>query len=126
MSDGPFSTFSPSGTLFAYVPWLMIWKSNVFANAGIYAWLKLFSLVAFIVKYKKQSFYSNPNLNFFFCRFLLSTSQDFSADMFVLWDLFWDLFPHTNSTSVSKKILQSPVSIISILFSTTFAQWVLK
>jgi len=62
MSDGAFSIFSPSGTLFAYIPWLIVWKHNIFATAGIYVWLKIFTLVAFIV----------PSLYIprFFCRFV--------------------------------------------------------
>ena len=62
MSDGAFSIFSPSGTLFAYIPWLLIWKHNVFATGGFYVWLKLFTVIAFIV----------PSLYIprFFCRYV--------------------------------------------------------
>jgi len=61
-SDSPFSVFSPSGTLFAYIPWLALWNNNVLAVAGITAWVKIGLLVATIV----------PSLYIprFFCRYV--------------------------------------------------------
>jgi len=61
-SDSPFSVFSPSGTLFAYIPWMMLWNNNVLATAGLTAWIKMAILVATIV----------PSLYIprFFCRFV--------------------------------------------------------
>jgi len=61
-SGSPFSVISPSGTLFAYIPWMMLWNSNVLATAGLSAWLKMGILVAVLV----PSIYV-PR---FFCRFL--------------------------------------------------------
>jgi len=61
-SDSPFSVISPSGTLFAYIPWMMMWNTNVLANAGMVAWVKLGVLVLVFV----PSMYV-PR---FFCRFL--------------------------------------------------------
>ena len=40
-SDAPFSVFDPSGTLFAYLPWSLLWKSNLLSSAGIYGIVKL-------------------------------------------------------------------------------------
>lgn len=34
-SDSPFSVISPAGTLFAYLPWLALWNTNVLLSAGI-------------------------------------------------------------------------------------------
>jgi len=48
-SDSPFSVFSPSGTLFAYIPWMAIWNNNVLATAGLTAWLKIAILILTIV-----------------------------------------------------------------------------
>jgi len=61
-SDSPFSVFSPSGTLFAYIPWMMIWNNNVLAFSGLTAWFKLTVLVAMLV----------PSLYIprFFCRYV--------------------------------------------------------
>jgi len=61
-SDSPFSVLSPSGTLFAYVPWLVMWKSNVLATAGVLGWVKMAILIGVLV----PSIYV-PR---FFCRFL--------------------------------------------------------
>jgi len=61
-SNSPFSVISPSGTLFAYIPWMMLWNHNVLAGAGLTAWIKLGLLVAVLV----PSIYV-PR---FFCRFL--------------------------------------------------------
>jgi len=61
-SDAPFSVFSPSGTLFAYIPWMMLWNNNVLATAGLTAWVKMGLLVAVLV----------PSLYVprFFCRYI--------------------------------------------------------
>jgi len=61
-SDSPFSVLSPAGTLFAYVPWLVLWKSNVLATVGVLGWLKMGILVGVLV----PSIY----IPRFFCRFL--------------------------------------------------------
>jgi len=61
-SDSPFSVISPSGTLFAYIPWMALWNTNVLATAGLTAWLKMAVLVAVLV----PSIYV-PR---FFCRYL--------------------------------------------------------
>jgi len=61
-SDSPFSVISPSATLFCYIPWMLIWKTNVLATAGMVAWVKLAILFASLV----------PSLYIprFFCRYL--------------------------------------------------------
>jgi len=61
-SDSPFSVLSPSGTLFAYIPWMMLWNNNVLAVAGLTAWIKMGLLVATLV----------PSLYVprFFCRYV--------------------------------------------------------
>merc|ERR1712232_190920 len=61
-SDAPFSVLSPSGTLFAYLPWMVLWKSNALLNAGIFGWLKLLLLLGVLV----PSVY----IPRFFCRFI--------------------------------------------------------
>lgn len=61
-SDSPFSVLSPSATLFAYIPWMMLWNPNVLAVAGLFAWLKFAILIAVIV----PSIY----IPRFFCRFI--------------------------------------------------------
>jgi hypothetical protein len=33
-SDSPFSVISPAGTLFAYLPWVALWNTNVLLSAG--------------------------------------------------------------------------------------------
>jgi len=61
-SDAPFAVINPSGTLFAYIPWMAIWRGSVVTNAGFAGWAKLGIFVAVIV----PSFY----IPRFFCRFL--------------------------------------------------------
>eukprot|EP01090_Pellita_catalonica_P005585 TRINITY_DN156_c0_g1_i1.p1 TRINITY_DN156_c0_g1~~TRINITY_DN156_c0_g1_i1.p1 ORF type:complete len:305 (-),score=47.76 TRINITY_DN156_c0_g1_i1:47-961(-) len=61
-SDSPFSVVSPSGTLFAYIPWMILWNTNVLATAGFVAWLKMALLIAVIV----PSIY----IPRFFCRYV--------------------------------------------------------
>ncbi len=48
-SDAPFQVLSPAGTLFAYLPWMVLWKSNVLLSAGIWGWAKLVLLIAVLV-----------------------------------------------------------------------------
>lgn len=62
MDSAPFETFSPAGTLFAYLPWMVLWKSNVLVTGGIYGWIKLVILVGTIA----------PSLYIprFFCRYV--------------------------------------------------------
>lgn len=61
-SDSPFSVISPAGTLFAYLPWLALWNTNVLLSAGLIAWIKLALCVAVLV----PSVY----IPRFFCRYL--------------------------------------------------------
>lgn len=44
-SAAPFEVLSPSGTLFAYLPWMWLWKSNVLISAGLWGWLKFVILL---------------------------------------------------------------------------------
>jgi len=59
--ESPFTVFSPSGTLFTYLPWMIIWNPNVLHHGGSVAWLKLALLIVTLV----------PSLYVprFFCRF---------------------------------------------------------
>jgi len=61
-SDAPFAVINPSGTLFAYIPWMAIWKGSVVSSAGFAGYAKLLVFVAVIV----------PSLYIprFFCRYL--------------------------------------------------------
>merc|ERR1712000_172541 len=61
-SEAPFQVLSPSGTLFAYLPWMALWKSNVLIEAGLWGWLKLVLLIAVLV----PSVY----IPRFFCRYV--------------------------------------------------------
>lgn len=61
-SDCPFSVLSPSGTVFAFTPWILLWKSNIFAFGGVAIWMKIAILVVAVV----PSLYT-PR---FFCRFM--------------------------------------------------------
>ena len=56
---------SPAGTLFAYLPWMVLWKSNVLFAAGIWGWIKLVVLIGVLV----------PSLYIprFFCRHICPT-----------------------------------------------------
>lgn len=46
-SDSPFSVISPHSTLFAYIPWLIMWPvTTLFATTGMIAWVKIGALVA--------------------------------------------------------------------------------
>jgi len=61
-TDSPFSVISPSGTLFAYIPWMVLWQSNVLATAGMVGWFKFAVFFAVMV----------PSLYIprFFCRYV--------------------------------------------------------
>ena len=61
-SDAPFQVLSPAGTLFAYLPWMALWKSNVLIAAGVWGWIKLVLLIAVLV----PSVY----IPRFFCRYV--------------------------------------------------------
>jgi len=60
-SDSPFSVISPADTLFTYIPYMILWKSDALSN-GMFGWLKLGLLVLTLA----PSIYV-PR---FFCRFL--------------------------------------------------------
>lgn len=59
--DSPFSVISPSATLFTYIPWMFLWKSEVFTTLGSVAWLKFGAFIALIVP--------SAYIPRFFCRF---------------------------------------------------------
>jgi len=61
-SDSPFSVISPSSTLFTYIPWMFLWKSDVLSNLGALGFFKMGILVAILA----PSVYV-PR---FFCRFI--------------------------------------------------------
>jgi len=61
-TDSPFSVISPSATLFTYIPWMVLWKSNVISSAGMVGWLKFVILIGSLV----PAIY----IPRFFCRFL--------------------------------------------------------
>jgi len=61
-SDSPFAVISPSGTIFAYIPWMLLWKANVLVTAGMIGWLKIGILLASLV----PAVY----IPRFFCRFI--------------------------------------------------------
>lgn len=62
MDNAPFEVLSPSGTLFAYLPWMFLWKSNVLISSGFYGWAKLVILIGTLA----------PSLYIprFFCRYV--------------------------------------------------------
>jgi len=61
-SDSPFSVISPSSTIFTYIPWMFLWKSNVLSNLGALGFFKMGILVAVLA----------PSISVprFFCRFV--------------------------------------------------------
>lgn len=61
-SDAPFTVTSPSDTLFTYIPWMMLWKSDLLATVGLLGWLKLGLLLAILA----PSIY----IPRFFCRYV--------------------------------------------------------
>jgi len=48
-SDSPFSIFSPAATLFAYIPWMVMWNPKVLLTGGIIGWVKIIIAVACLV-----------------------------------------------------------------------------
>jgi len=61
-SDSAFSVLSPSGTLFAYLPWMLLWNTNALAATGLVGMLKFALLVVILVP--------SAYVPRFFCRFL--------------------------------------------------------
>ena len=61
-SDSPFALVSPASTLFAYVPYIALWKPTVLLTGGIFGWLKLAIAVAAIV--------AAAFIPRFFCRYI--------------------------------------------------------
>jgi len=61
-ADSPFSVISPSATLFTYIPWMFLWKSDVLSNLGALGFFKMGILVAILA----PSIY----IPRFFCRFI--------------------------------------------------------
>jgi ferredoxin-type protein NapH len=61
-SEAQFSVISPSGTLFSYLPWMILWNNDALAKAGVLGWLKFGALIGVLV----------PSLYIprFFCRYL--------------------------------------------------------
>jgi hypothetical protein len=52
-SEAPFQVLSPAGTLFAYLPWMILWKSNVLIAAGIWGVNNLCAFLFIFVLNKK-------------------------------------------------------------------------
>lgn len=61
-SDAPFSVLSPHATLFTYIPWMVIWRSDILATVGMVGWVKLGLLVMLLAP--------SAYIPRFFCRFL--------------------------------------------------------
>jgi len=61
-TETPFALFSPSATLFTYLPWLLLWNSNALAHSGMVGWMKFALFIAVMV----PSIY----IPRFFCRFV--------------------------------------------------------
>jgi len=61
-SDSPFSIFSPAATLFAYIPWMVMWNPKVLLTGGIIGWVKIILAVACLV--------ASVFVPRFFCRYL--------------------------------------------------------
>eukprot|EP00296_Roombia_truncata_P000346 JP436014.1.p1 GENE.JP436014.1~~JP436014.1.p1 ORF type:complete len:308 (-),score=74.43 JP436014.1:129-1052(-) len=61
-TDAPFSVLSPSGTLFCYLPWMMMWNANVMGTGGVITWVKVGVAFAVLI----------PGLYIprFFCRYV--------------------------------------------------------
>eukprot|EP01097_Dermamoeba_algensis_P009302 TRINITY_DN651_c0_g2_i3.p1 TRINITY_DN651_c0_g2~~TRINITY_DN651_c0_g2_i3.p1 ORF type:complete len:264 (-),score=55.69 TRINITY_DN651_c0_g2_i3:306-1097(-) len=96
-SDSPFSVWSPSGTLFAYLPWMVIWNSNVLAKAGVIAWLKLFVLVAVLAP---SAFVPR-----FFCRYICPIGA--VLEPFSPYKVRFFLFPPIQCNSIHHMICDS-------------------
>jgi len=62
ISEAQFSVVSPAGTLFSYLPWMIIWNNDALARAGLLGWLKFAILIGVLI----------PSLYVprFFCRYL--------------------------------------------------------
>jgi len=62
INEAQFSVISPAGTLFSYLPWMIIWNNDALAKAGLLGWLKFALLIGALI----------PSLYIprFFCRFL--------------------------------------------------------
>jgi len=61
-SDSPFSIFSPAATLFAYIPWMVLWNPKVLLTSGITGWIKIILAVASLV--------ASVFVPRFFCRYV--------------------------------------------------------
>jgi len=61
-SDSPFSIFSPAATLFAYIPWMVMWNPKVLLTGGIIGWVKIILAVACLV--------ASVFVPRFFCRYV--------------------------------------------------------
>jgi len=61
-SDSPFSIFSPASTLFAYIPWMVMWNPKVLLTGGIIGWVKIILAVACLV--------ASVFVPRFFCRYV--------------------------------------------------------
>lgn len=61
-SDSPFSVISPSATLFTYIPWMILWKSNILGTIASLGWFKFAVFIGCVA----------PALYVprFFCRFI--------------------------------------------------------
>jgi len=62
INEAQFSVISPSGNLFSYLPWMILWNNDALARAGLLGWLKFSILIGVLI----------PSLYIprFFCRFL--------------------------------------------------------
>jgi len=60
--DSPFSIFSPAATLFAYIPWMVLWNPKVLLTGGIVGWVKIILAVATLV--------ASVFVPRFFCRYV--------------------------------------------------------
>jgi len=61
-ADSPFSIFSPAATLFAYIPWMVLWNPKVLLTGGITGWIKIILAVATLV--------ASVFVPRFFCRYV--------------------------------------------------------
>jgi len=61
-SDSPFSILSPAATLFAYIPWMVMWNPKVLLTGGLVGWIKIILAVAALV--------ASVFVPRFFCRYV--------------------------------------------------------
>jgi len=61
-ADSPFSIFSPAATLFAYIPWMVLWNPKVLLTGGLIGWIKIILAVATLV--------ASVFVPRFFCRYV--------------------------------------------------------